>query len=159
MSTRKISTISTARKSLRNKARSTTKYFKTSGVSRYNGRHAYGDLPRNDDCAQCKTIDGYVAEEPGAIADCAANENLTYVHLLNNDTGFDASAEDTQIAIGMRYGFEHKDAINNILLNLSSEDRLAIMQEAVEFSTDNTSVQSTFFSRIGNIIKHIICQY
>ncbi len=100
-----------------------------------------------------KTIDGYVAEEPGAIADCAANENLTYVHLLNNDTGFDASAEDTQIAIGMRYGFEHKDAINNILLNLSSEDRLAIMQEAVEFSTDNTSVQSTFFSRIVNIIK------
>ena len=100
-----------------------------------------------------KTIDGYIAEEPGAIADCAANENLTYVHLLNNDTGFDASAEDTQIAIGMRYGFEHKDAINNILLNLSSEDRLAIMQEAVEFSTDNTSVQSTFFSRIGNIIK------
>ena len=100
-----------------------------------------------------KTIDGYVAEEPGAIADCAANENLTYVHLLNNDTGFDASAEDTQIAIGMRYGFEHKDAINNILLNLSSEDMLAIMQEAVEFSTDNTSVQSTFFSRIGNIIK------
>lgn len=100
-----------------------------------------------------KTIDGYVAEEPGAIADCAANENLTYVHLLNNDTGFDASAEDTQIAIGMRYGFEHKDAINNILLNLSSEDRLAIMQEAVEFSTDNTSVQSSFFSRIGNIIK------
>lgn len=72
---------------------------------------------------------------------------------MNNDTGFDASAEDTQIAIGMRYGFEHKDAINNILLNLSSEDRLAIMQEAVEFSTDNTSVQSTFFSRIGNIIK------
>lgn len=100
-----------------------------------------------------KTIDGYVAEEPGAIADCAANENLTYVHLLNNDTGFDARAEDTQIAIGMRYGFEHKDAINNILLNLSSEDRLAIMQEAVKFSTDNTSVQSTFFSRIGNIIK------
>lgn len=100
-----------------------------------------------------KTIDGYVAEEPGAIADCAANENLTYVHLLNNDTGFVASAEDTQIAIGMKYGFEHKDAINNVLLNLSSEDRLAIMQEAVEFSTDNTSVQSTFFSRIGNIIK------
>ena len=100
-----------------------------------------------------KTIDGYVAEEPGAIADCAANESLTYVHLLNNDTGFVASAEDTQIAIGMKYGFEHKDAINNVLLNLSSEDRLAIMQEAVEFSTDNTSVQSTFFSRIGNIIK------
>lgn len=100
-----------------------------------------------------KTIDGYVAEEPGAIADCAANEGLTYVHLTNNDTGFSAEAEDTQIAIGMKYGYADKDAINNVLLNLTAEDRLAIMEEAVAYSTDNTSTQSTFFSRIGNIIK------
>lgn len=100
-----------------------------------------------------KTIDGYVAEEPGAIADCAANEALTFVHLTNNDTGFTASAEDTQIAIGMRYGFEHKDAVNNILAGISQEERLAIMQDAVIYSTDNTTVKSTFFSRIGNIIK------
>jgi len=100
-----------------------------------------------------KAIDGYVAEEPGAIADCAANEALTFVHLTNNDTGFTASAEDTQIAIGMRYGFEHKDAVNNILAGISQEERLAIMQDAVTYSTDNTTVKSTFFSRIGNIIK------
>ncbi len=100
-----------------------------------------------------KTIDGYVAEEPGAIADCAANEALTFVHLTNNDTGFTASAEDTQIAIGMRYGFEHKDAVNNILAGISQEERLAIMQDAVTYSTDNTTAKSTFFSRIGNIIK------
>lgn len=100
-----------------------------------------------------KTIDGYVAEEPGAIADCAANEALTFVHLTNNETGFTASAEDTQIAIGMRYGFEHKDAVNNILAGISQEERLAIMQDAVTYSTDNTTVKSTFFSRIGNIIK------
>ncbi len=100
-----------------------------------------------------KTIDGYVAEEPGAIADCAANEGLTYVHLTNNDTGFSAEAEDTQIAIGMKYGYADKDAINNVLLSLTAEDRLAIMEEAVNYSTDNTTTQSTFFSRIGNIIK------
>lgn len=100
-----------------------------------------------------KTIDGYVAEEPGAIADCAANKALTFVHLTNNDTGFTASAEDTQIAIGMRYGFEHKDAVNNILAGISQEERLAIMQDAVTYSTDNTTAKSTFFSRIGNIIK------
>lgn len=100
-----------------------------------------------------KTIDGYIAEEPGAIADCAANEALTFVHLTNNDTGFTASAEDTQIAIGMRYGFEHKDAVNNILAGISQEERLAIMQDAVTYSTDNTTAKSTFFSRIGNIIK------
>lgn len=100
-----------------------------------------------------KTIDGYIAEEPGAIADCAANEALTFVHLTNNDTGFTASAEDTQIAIGMRYGFEHKEAVNNILAGISQEERLAIMQDAVTYSTDNTTAKSTFFSRIGNIIK------
>lgn len=100
-----------------------------------------------------KTIDGYVAEEPGAIADCAANEGLTYVRLTNNDTGFTATAEDTQIAIGMKYGYAEKNAINNVLLSLTEQDRLEIMQEAVSYSTDNTSQQSTFFSRIGNIFQ------
>lgn len=100
-----------------------------------------------------KTIDGYVAEEPGAIADCAANEGLTYVRLTNNDTGFTATAEDTQIAIGMKYGYADKNAINNVLLSLTEQDRLEIMQEAVSYSTDNTSQQSTFFSRIGNIFQ------
>jgi len=100
-----------------------------------------------------KSIDGYVAEEPGAIADCASNPSLTYVHLENNVTGFDASDEDTQIAIGMRYDYEHKNAINNVILSLTQEDKLAIMQEAVDYSDDNTTESSTFFTRIGNIIK------
>lgn len=100
-----------------------------------------------------KSIDGYVAEEPGAIADCASNPSLTYVHLENNVTGFDASEEDTQIAIGMRYDYEHKNAINNVILSLTQEDKLSIMQEAVDYSDDNTTESSTFFTRIGNIIK------
>lgn len=100
-----------------------------------------------------KTIDGYVAEEPGAIADCAANKDLTYVHLTNNSTGFTTSEEDTQIAIGMKYGYDRKDAVNNVLLGLSKEDRLALMEDAVAYSTDNTTNKSTFFSRIGDIFK------
>lgn len=100
-----------------------------------------------------KTIDGYVAEEPGAIADCAANKDLTYVHLTNNSTGFTTSEEDTQIAIGMKYGYDQKDAVNNVLLGLSKEERLALMEDAVAYSTDNTTNKSTFFSRIGDIFK------
>ena len=99
------------------------------------------------------TIDGYVAEEPGAIADCAANKELTYVHLTNNSTGFTTAEEDTQIAIGMRYGYEQKEAVNNLLSSLSKEDRLSLMEDAVAFSTDNTSQKSTFFSRIGDIFQ------
>lgn len=112
-----------------------------------------GSFPEMTIALNAKTIDGYVAEEPGAIADCAANSGLTYVRLTNNDTGFTAEAEDTQIAIGMKYGYAEKDAINNVLLSLTAEDRLAIMEEAVSYSTDNTTTQSTFFSRIGNIFQ------
>ena len=100
-----------------------------------------------------KAIDGYVAEEPGAIADCAANEKLTYVHLLNNETGFVASDDDTQIAIGMRKGYEYADAINAIVSNISDSERLTLMQDAVRYSTDNAAYRNTFFTRVGNIIK------
>ena len=100
-----------------------------------------------------KQIDGYVAEEPGAIADCAANNGLTYVHLLNNDTGFAASEEETQIAIGMRKGYEYADTINSIIGEISESERLTLMQDAVRYSTDNAAYRNTFFTRVGNIIK------
>lgn len=101
------------------------------------------------------SIDGYVAEEPGAIADCAANPQLTYIHLKNNENGFEASVDDTSLAIGMRYGYENKDAINNVISSISLKERLELMQTAVQYSTDNanTDAQSTFFTRVGNIFK------
>lgn len=99
-------------------------------------------------------IDGYVAEEPGAISDCAANKNLTYIHLLNNITGFVTNDDDTKIAIGMKYGCEYKDAINDLLASISQEERLSMMQDAVKYSTDNAAYkEDTFFSRVGYIIK------
>ena len=38
-------------------------------------------------------------------------------------------------------------------MGLSKEDRLALMEDAVAYSTDNTTNKSTFFSRIGDIFK------
>lgn len=84
-----------------------------------------------------KTIDGYVAEEPGAIADCASNNSFTYIKLKNNTTGFKASAEDTQIAIGMKKGCEYKDAINEALAQISQTERDQMMQNAIEWSSQN----------------------
>lgn len=62
-----------------------------------------------------KNLDGYVAEEPGAIADCAANPEFTYIPLKNNTTGFIASDEDTQIAIGMKKGANIKTRLTRLL--------------------------------------------
>lgn len=130
-----------------------TALLEQAAAHRINVGTSMATFPEMTVALNAKSIDGYVAEEPGAIADCASNPSLTYVHLENNVTGFDASEEDTQIAIGMRYDYEHKNAINNVILSLTQEDKLTIMQEAVDYSDDNTTESSTFFTRIGNIIK------
>lgn len=81
-----------------------------------------------------KVIDGYVAEEPGAIADCAANDAFTYIHLVNNSTGFTASAEDVQIAIGIKKDSPVTSLVNAALSNISQEEREQMMQLAIELS-------------------------
>lgn len=84
-----------------------------------------------------KTIDGYVAEEPGAIADCASNPGLTYIRLVNNSTGFTASAEDTQIAIGMKRGSDLRAQINAILATITQQERDALMTNAILWSSQD----------------------
>lgn len=81
-----------------------------------------------------KTIDGYVAEEPGAIADCSANNAFTYVHLVNNSTGFTASAEDVQIAIGLKKNSPFTQQVNEAIEAITQAEREQMMQLAIELS-------------------------
>jgi len=78
--------------------------------------------------------DGYIAEEPGAISDCSKNGDLTYVKLINNETGFKASAEDVQVAVGLKKNSKYKSVINAALAELSREDRDEMMKKAIELS-------------------------
>lgn len=89
------------------------------------------DFPQMITALNSKTIDGYVAEEPGAIADTTANKDLTYIALKNNDTGFTASSEDTTIAIGMRKGSDQLAKVNEILATISESERETIMKTAI----------------------------
>lgn len=95
------------------------------------------DFPAMGVALNANTIDGYVAEEPGAVADCAANSNFTYIALRNNTTGFVATQEDTQIAIGMKKGSEYKDAINAALAQISQEERVKMMTNANAWAVQN----------------------
>lgn len=96
------------------------------------------DFPALINALKAKTIDGYVAEEPGAKADCAANEELTYIPLKNNVTGFSASPEDVQIAIGLIKNSSIKDQINAALKKISAEERVKMMGDATFFATGKT---------------------
>lgn len=93
------------------------------------------DFPALINALKTGTIDGYVAEEPGAKADCAANEELTYIPLKNNVTGFSASPEDVQIAIGLIKNSSIKDQINAALKKISAEERVKMMGDATFFAT------------------------
>lgn len=103
---------------------------------------------------KAKAVDGYVAEDPGAKADCAANPELTYIPLKNNDTGFKTGVGDAVIAIGMAKNSPLKDGINRILAGISDEERLAMMNEAVELATGNSNSKTGFFEKVASILKN-----
>lgn len=81
-------------------------------------------------------IDGYIAEQPGAIADCASVDGLKYIPLVNNDTGFqNISPEDVQLAVGIKKGSELTAQVNAALAEISADERDEMMQRAIELAT------------------------
>ena len=81
-------------------------------------------------------IDGYVAEEPTAYAVVAQNEDLAYIALKNNDTGFTATNADTGIAVAFKTDSAYVATVNTILAGISEQTRAALMQQAVALSVD-----------------------
>ncbi len=74
-------------------------------------------------------IDGYVSERPGAVSACAANPDLTYVVF---EDGFEASEEETSIAVAVRQDNEAlRDEINAILATIDADTRNELMDNAV----------------------------
>lgn len=74
-------------------------------------------------------IDGYVTERPEAVSAQSANNNFKMVEFTE---GFITSPEDTAIAVGLQKGSPLKDKINEILNGISQEQRLEIMDRAIE---------------------------
>ncbi len=74
-------------------------------------------------------VDGYIAEEPGAVADTTANPDLMYIK-FDEGQGFAASEEDTSIAVGMAKGSPLCQPINDVLASIDEETRLQMMLDA-----------------------------
>ena len=80
------------------------------------------------------TIDGYIAEEPTALQVCGGNKDLTYVPLVNNDTGFKCSEGDTAIAVGMKKGSELNSKVSAAIDAMSDSERSDLMKKMVELA-------------------------
>ncbi len=82
-----------------------------------------------------KTIDGYIAEEPGAIADCKANSDFTYIHLVNNDTGFTITdPSNVTLAVGLKKNSSLLSGVNSYLNSLATTVRANYMQQAIDWA-------------------------
>ena len=94
---------------------------------------AMKDFPSMIVALKAGTIDGYIAEEPGAIADCAANSEFTYLHFVNNDTGFTVTdLSNVTLAVGLKKNSDLLTKVNTALGKLSTQDKAALMQEAID---------------------------
>ena len=109
------------------------------------------DFPAMINALNTKAIDGYVAEEPGAIENCASNPNFTYIHLVNNSTGFTASEEDTAIAVGVKKGSALTAQINTALAAITQAQRDAMMATAIAYATGNNVTEGSDDETTGSV--------
>ena len=83
-------------------------------------------------------IDGYVAEEPTAKSVCKTDSTLTYVPLVNNDTGFTATAADVGIAVGLKTSSALRDKINGALATVTEEQKQTLMEQSMALAAGET---------------------
>lgn len=76
------------------------------------------------------TIEGYIAEEPTAMAVCL-DPAYDYIPLVNNETGFAVEDDDVSIAVGVKKGSELQAQINEALADFDTDAQKALMNEMV----------------------------
>ena len=86
------------------------------------------DFPAMRVALESGIIDGYVSERPEGISASAANENFVMVVF---EDGFEASDEDTAVAVGVAKGSELTEEINKVLAEISEDERQEIMDQAI----------------------------
>lgn len=79
------------------------------------------------------TIEGYVAEEPTAMAVCM-DSAYDYVPLKNNDTGFKVDDDEVSIAVGVKKGSDLTEKINSALADLDADAQKELMNSMVNIA-------------------------
>lgn len=79
------------------------------------------------------TIDGYIAEEPTAMA-VIQDFAYDYVPLVNNDTGFKVADDEVSIAVGVKKGSDLTEKINAAIASLDSAAQKELMQKMVNIA-------------------------
>ena len=95
-----------------------------SGTFHENARQQIEDV-------QGSLYEDFDAEEPTALDVCGKNQDLAYIPLKNNDTGFTATDADTAIAVGCKKGSELVERMNGVLSGITDEQKSALMEQII----------------------------
>lgn len=79
------------------------------------------------------TIDGYIAEEPTAMA-VIQDSAYDYVPLENNNTGFKVADDEVSIAVGVKKGSDLREKINGAIASLDGAAQKELMQKMVDIA-------------------------
>ncbi len=76
-------------------------------------------------------IDGYVCEKPGAISAVASHDDFAFVE-FSAQNGFECDPAESSISVGARKNSTLVSEINKILAELTTADKEAMMDAAIE---------------------------
>lgn len=97
-----------------------------------NHQTAMADFPSMIIALKAKTIDGYIAEKPGATADCNGNSEFKFIDLVNNDTGFTITdLSNVTLAVGVKKGSALLAQVNGVIDAMTQTQFDALMNEAI----------------------------
>lgn len=89
---------------------------------------AMEDFPSMRASLSSGIIDGYISEKPEGLSLAKADFDFVMVEL---EKGFQASEDETSIAVGLKKGSGLTKEVNKILEKISEEERLEIMNKAI----------------------------
>ncbi len=93
---------------------------------------AMEDFPAMRVALESGVIDGYVSERPEGLSAAAANSNFAVIEFADGE-GFEYTPADVAISVGLKKGSDELRAqINEILAGISEEQRLELMDTAVQ---------------------------
>ena len=96
----------------------------------------YPDFPALLIALKQGVIDGYVAEEPTAYAECLKDSSLAYLPFVNNQTGFTATEAETGIAVAFTTGNPLVERVNEVIATISLQTKIELMEQMVALSLD-----------------------
>lgn len=105
--------------------------FHYSVISQIDGvkkEQAMDNFPAMRVALESGMIDGYVSERPEGVSAQAANDNFKLIEFTD---GFVTSDDDTAIAVGLRKDSDLTEEINKILKDITLDDQVKIMDEAI----------------------------